>query len=153
MLNDFYNLAVGHVPTAIVMMLFLLSLLCEISKLPLNPWKYIGRLLKSIILGLGDIMTGNLREQLSAVIDRLNEIEVSQKTERKNNVRRSILKFADECRVGTKHSKEMFINVMTDIDEYMELCHDTDDPNSVIEEAICYIKEINHECLVENSYL
>ena len=47
----------------------------------------------------------------------------------------------------------MFNNVFTDIDSYEQLCKDTGDPNSVLEEAIDYIKEINHKCLKENSYL
>ena len=140
-------------PAAFLTAILILSALCEVSKIPINPWSKIGGLFKKLLRLLGDAMNGDIQSQMDEITAHLKEIEDTRKVERKKNIRRSILRFSDECRVGTRHSKEMFINVLSDIDEYELLCRDTDDPNSVIEEAIEYIKELNHKCHKENSYL
>jgi hypothetical protein len=98
-------------------------------------------------------MVGDVSGLLEAGSCILQQIELSQKLERKQNLRRSILRFADECRIGVRHSREMFVNTLSDIDEYYVLCRDTEDPNEVIKEAISYIKEIKHQCMVDNDYL
>jgi hypothetical protein len=95
----------------------------------------------------------DVNERLDSITDKLHAIEFSQRVERKQNIRRSILRFSDECRIGTHHSREMFTNALADIDEYYELCKDTGDPNEVIKEAIEYIREVNHQCLIQNNYL
>lgn len=111
------------------------------------------KLFKKFLSAIGDIQNKDLNEKVIDISKRLADIEKRQQEDAKQAKRRAILKFADECRLGARHSKEMFNNVFTDIDSYEQLCKDTGDPNSVLEEAIDYIKEINHKCLKENSYL
>ncbi len=77
-----------------------------------------------------------------------------QCTERKQQFHRAILRFSDECRVGGKHSREVFQNVLHDIDEYLEICERTGDRNGGgIEEAVALLKETERECLRNNTYV
>jgi hypothetical protein len=152
-MTELYNLIKAHVPASAAVVLLAVCTLCEISKMPINPWGALGKIGKKAITCLGKVMVGDVSGQLEAVSCKLQQIELSQKLERKQNLRRSILRFADECRIGVCHSREMFVNTLSDIDEYYVLCRDTEDPNEVIKEAISYIKEIDHQCMVDNDYL
>ena len=153
MFRDIYSLAAGHLPAALVLFLLILSIVFDVSKIPINPWKRMQKLFKKFLSAIGDIQNRDLNEKVIDISKRLADIEKRQQEDAKQAKRRAILRFADECRLGVRHSKEMFNNVFTDIDSYEQLCKDTGDPNSVLEEAIDYIKEINHKCLKENSYL
>lgn len=152
-MNGIYDFVAGHVPTVVVTALIALSAVFEVSKIPIDPWSRLGRLLGRLLRAVGDTMNDDLRERIRQIDGRMDRIESRQCTERKQGLRRAILRFADECRLGVRHSKEMFQNVLSDIDEYLEICKQTEDPNSVIEEAIAFIREVNRECMRNNTYL
>lgn len=135
--------------SSVVCFLLILSKLISVSKLNLDPWGF----LKAMPGKVGRILTADLHEQIEVLSKSVSTMNKNAKDERKRNLRKSILRFADECRIGQKHSKEMFDTTLMDISEYEELCKDTGDPNHVITEAINIIREINHECFINNSYL
>lgn len=151
-LYDIYLIMKNHEGISIASVVFLLlvlSKLISVSKLNLDPWGF----LKSIPGKIGKVLTADLHEQIETLSKSVSDLTITSKDERKRNLRKSILRFADECRIGQKHSKEMFDTTLMEISEYEELCKDTGDPNHVISEAISVIIEINHECFLNDTYL
>lgn len=153
MLKDIYNAVGVNAAPTVVLVLFILSVCVDVSKLPLNPWKWIGRLGTSALHTVGKALTSDIKADLKDLHCRIESIEITQKAEYKQTKRRNILRFADECRIDVKHSKEMFDNVMSDIDDYEKLCTETKDPNHVLQEAVRIIEHCYHKCMTENSFL
>ncbi len=162
MLDELYTLLKewGKTPEIIISVVLIMSVFVEVSKIPINPYKFIANFMKKGIKNIGNILNEGtnaeikeINKQIIKLEDKIKKIENIQIETQKKNNRLTILKFADECRMEIKHSKEMFDNILMSIDEYLELCELTEDPNSVVEEAIAYIKETNHERLKKNDYL
>lgn len=74
--------------------------------------------------------------------------------DRADNARIRILQFSDECRHGTKHSKEHFDQINQDIDRYRAYCNSHPDyQNNRSVQAIANIERIYQKCLADNSFL
>ena len=149
---EIYNVAKDHEllsVSSLLVILLVASKLISVSKVNLDPWGFILSLPRRI----GKSLTADLYSEITGVKKAVEDLDTSYKSDRKKTLRRSILRFSDECRIGQRHSKEMFDTVLMEITEYEELCKDTSDPNHVIAEAISVITEINHECFLNNSYL
>lgn len=138
-----------HSFSTTILILLIVSKLVSVSKIPLDPWKFIG----SCVSRIFDIHTHELNEKLNEMSMKLDGIAIEYKDNQKKNLRRSILRFADECRIGRRHSKEMFDTVLCEIAEYEKICSETGDPNHVIAEAVKVIKELYHRCYSENDFL
>lgn len=149
-----------NIPFVVLLVLFVLSLIFEVTRIPLNPYKHIQSKLKQFVQMVGDLMFSNQREKETELKNELREIRIQlnnlnekiNEGDRQTLVR-SILRFADECRIGVRHSKEMFDTVLKDIDKYESLYHENNKFDSIIENAILYIKDVNRDCLKTNSYL
>ena len=102
---------------------------------------------------LAAIFNSEVLEAVDVISKRMDCVEKTHLDQQKQGIRRSILRFADECRISRKHSQEMFLNALRDIDEYERLCTLTADPNNVVREAIEYIRETYHKRLIENDFL
>ena len=148
----------------IALVVFVLSIFIDISKIKLNPWK---RVLK----GISSVFNSEIikaQRELQAKIDETCHIfqekynELSRQFEdtkieslmwQKRAARRRIIEFGDECRRGEKHSQQMFVNIFNEIGEYEELCEKTRDPNHVITESIQYIRETYQQQLAKNDFV
>ena len=74
--------------------------------------------------------------------------------DRADNARIRILQFSDECRHGSKHSKEHFDQINQDIDRYRAYCNAHPEyQNNRSVQAIANIERIYAKCLEENSFL
>ena len=135
-----------HIIKWVLWAAFISSIFLDISRIKIDPWKFISR-------KLATIFNGEVLEAVSVISKRMDCIENTHLEQQKQNIRRSILTFADECRIAQKHSYEMFLNALRDIDEYERLCKLTTDPNNVVREAIEYIRETYHNRLIENDFL
>lgn len=68
--------------------------------------------------------------------------------------RRRILRADDEIRMGMKHSKDFFEDVLRDIDAYEEYCDEHPHfKNRCAESAIRNVSETYDTCKAENSFL
>jgi hypothetical protein len=106
----------------------------EVSKIRLNPWSYIGRLIQRLI-GV---------KELSERMDRRDAVDA----------RSRIIRFDDECMNQMRHSKAMFDAVLIDCDFYNEYCKTHPGfRNSIAADAIDHIKEIYHDCKATNDFL
>lgn len=167
MLNELTNLAEGHELSLIGVAVILLSGLVQVSKIELNPWSAVGRLLLIPVTKVRDVMIAPLLNEFVALSTRfiklsedvelinqaLKDVENQRHEELKTNIRRSILRFGDECRIGTEHSQEMFNEVLRDISRYEKYVDLTKDPNHVLTSTIGIINEAYEKCLRDNDFL
>lgn len=135
------------------MLLLILSVCVDVSKIPVNPWKWIGKACSLALHALGKALTSDIKADIKTLTDRIESIELTQKSEYKQQKRRAILRFADECRIGTRHSKEMFDNILKDISDYEAMCIDTKDPNHVLQEGVRIIETCYRKCMEDNDFL
>ncbi len=106
-MNEIYDFLAGHVPAVVLTVLFVLSAIFEASKIPIHPWRRIGKVLRRMLQAIGDALNSDLREQVCDISGRMERIELRQCVERKQQLRRAILRFSDECRVGVKHLSQI----------------------------------------------
>ncbi len=99
--------------------------------------------------------------ELSVKIDKVSD-ELSAHIEQNalseaRQARVRILRFADECRRGEKHSKEHFDTVLSDggdVDIYEDYCRKHPKfPNSKTATSVKIIKELYEECLKDNKFI
>lgn len=67
MLHEIYDLAAGHVPAVVVTVLLLASTCCEVSKIPFNPWSWIGKMFSRLLRAADDALNGDLYEQIGRI--------------------------------------------------------------------------------------
>ncbi len=149
----------------IVGVITVLSIVVEKAKsLPFNPWTAIFEWIGSRITKGVNERLEKLEVQQKANINAINELDkkVEKKFEEKQRdddekeakrLRASIIKFADACRVGTKHTQSHFENVIRDYSDYVSYCEKHNIPNHFIDNEYRYIEEIYQECLRENKFL
>ena len=119
-----------------------LMTLVEVSKIPINPWSAIGRIINREILE----QQKACNEKVDALNARLDESEIKA-------ARMRIQRFADEMYCDVRHSKEHFDLILADITAYNNYC-DTH-PGFINEKtrvAQGIIKEKYEECMKERSF-
>lgn len=118
----------------------------QIAPIKLNPW--------DTILGwLGDRLNSNLLKRIASVEKKLDQhIEESKKKELADT-RSDILKFANECMRGVKHTREQFDFIIARCDEYELHIEKNNIRNGVIASAIKEIRRIYDQCIQENDFL
>lgn len=147
-----------------MLILFIISIIIDVSKVPVNPWKHIIRGISAVFnaelissqkdlqLKVEELGT-TFRAQHDDLEAKITKIEEAQLEGQKKAIRRQIIGFADECRRGTEHSQQAFITILDDVSEYAELCRKTGDKNHVVNEHVAYIDQLFHERLEKNDFI
>ena len=93
--------------------------------------------------------------RLDQIEDRLDTHIASEKQNQAKQARSRILRFADECRRGEKHSEEFFDNMMEeDIPLYETYCNNhTDFKNNKAVASIKIIEDAYTTCVKENKFI
>lgn len=135
--------------------------LIEISPLKINPWTWVGNLIKSLLRSLGRALNAEVMAELKEVRadykelkdDLTQHIEVSGERDIKQ-CRMRILRFNDEVIRKTKHTKEHWDNILEDIDSYDKYCDDHPKyENNKAVMAIANIKRAYLECAEHDGFL
>ena len=155
-LNEFLNqLNLGNLS----IICFLILSLIEIAPIKINPWsmliKWIARLLGIVELKTDVIQIRDRMDELEEKIDKI-KISENEKFQLKEALaaRRRILRFNDELLQKVKHSKEMFDDVLSDIDNYDRYCRTH--PDFVNQKAVFAEQNVGKaykQCTEENSFL
>ena len=133
--------------------LLLLSLV-EISPIKINPWsslaKWLGRAINAdVIKELETVKTAQAetRERLEAHISTNDKREA-------DNCRSRILRFNNELIREIPHTKEEFLEVLKDIDDYERYCREhTDYANGRAVHAIANIGRVYDERLEKHDFI
>ena len=131
-----------------------LSGVVEFSKIKINPWtwlaRHVGRAINGEVLDKMD----TLNERVDKLSGKVDQSEARQDERDAKTARTHILRFGDEVRIGVRHSKESFDEVLADITAYETYCNAHPEfPNNRTRAAEKFISETYDECLRENKFL
>ena len=127
--------------------LFVISLFIKIPKLEINIWSFLGR-------KIGNAINHDVLLKLDTLETKLDNHIQENIVDEVGQSRKRILRFNDELLHMEKHSKEHFIEILSDIDDYEHYCDfHPDYPNNRAVLAIENIKRIYAECLQNDDFL
>lgn len=124
-----------------------LSAIIEISPIKLNPWSWIAK-------RIGRAINAEVIEKVDKLEDDIEKMRKQNEEQTAKDNRTSILRFGDELRIGIRHSKESFDNILVTISDYERYCGThTDFKNKITEVNEKYIVDVFDRCLRENTFL
>lgn len=127
--------------------LLLLLTLIQIAPIKVNPWTWLAR-------KIGRAVTGETLDRLDTLEKNLNEMKQKNEEREATKCRSNILRFGDEIRRGTLHSKEHFNQTLLDISFYEHYCDTHKNfENNIALMTIEKIKDTYRECMDNDSFL
>lgn len=129
---------------AIVIVFF--SIFVEITPIKINPLSF-------IIKWIGDCFNRDTRDKLSSISLQLDDLSNRIDKIEINDMRSSILDFANSCMNERKHTKEEFEHAIDLYTSYEKIIEDRGIKNGRIDLAYQYISDLYTTCLKENSFL
>lgn len=93
-------------------------------------------------------------KKLNSLEEAFNKKNAEDQEKEAKSARRRILRTDDEIRIGVKHSKDYFDDVLRDIDSYEEYCDNHPHfKNKCAESAINNVLACYETCKADNSFL
>ena len=120
-------------------LLVLIGTCVEIVPIKINP-------ISAILSWMGDKITGNIKSQLNDISHRVANIEI-------NDMRSTILDFANSCMNERKHTQEEFNHILELYRQYEDVIKSNNMTNGQMDIAYEYIKNLYTKSLQENSFL
>jgi len=135
-------------------LLLILLTIIQITPIQINPWSAIGRAIgkalnSDVLHEIGDVKTTVKNTQ-----DRLDEhIRIDDKRDADTH-RQRILQFNNELLRDIPHTKEDFVDIMGQIDDYERYCTDHPDyRNNMAVHAIKNIEKVYDERMEKHDFL
>ena len=125
---------------------FIGSIIIQIAPIKINPWD---KLLK----WAGDRINHNVNLKIDTLDKKLDDHIATDTARRVDDIRNTILVFANECSRGIIHSKEQFRFIVSKCDAYEQYVEDNHLKNGVITEATRLIKDTYQNHLKNDSFL
>ena len=147
-------LAIKNYASDILAVLAMFSIVIEVSPIKINPWSFLANKLGKAFNKevLNEIST--LKSRVDTLDERVQQSEAIQKERDAKTARTNILRFGDEIRIGTRHSKESFDEILSDITEYESYCSTHQDfKNNRTKSTEKIIIEVYEHCLRTDSFL
>ena len=147
-------LAIKDYASDILAVLAMFSIVIEVSPIKINPWSFLANKLGKAFNKevLNEIST--LKSRVDTLDERVQQSEAIQKERDAKTARTNILRFGDEIRIGTRHSKESFDEILSDITEYESYCSTHQDfKNNRTKSTEKIIIEVYEHCLRTDSFL
>ena len=147
-------LAIKDYASNILAVLAMFSIVIEVAPIKINPWSFLanklGRAFNKEVLN--EIST--LKSRVDTLDERVQQSEAMQSERDAKTARTNILRFGDEIRIGTRHSKESFDEILSDITEYESYCTTHQDfKNNRTKSTEKIIIEVYEHCLRTDSFL
>ena len=142
-LLEFINCCDG---TTIIGLIVALGVFVEIVPVKLNP-------LSSIVKWLGNCLNSETKEQLSSISEKLEDLSCRIDKIEINDMRSSILDFANSCMNERKHTKEEFEHMIDVHSQYDDIITERGLTNGRVDLAFKYISDLYIKCLNENTFL
>lgn len=141
------------VPVSTGIVLLILSFI-KIPKVEINVWQLIGKALSNGLLGELSTEIKTIKKDILGLSDKLNtHIEKSEEDSILSS-RQRILRFSDEVTIGLMHSREAFVEILSEIDKYEDYCMEHPHfPNNRCVLACQNIKDVYKERLEKNDFL
>lgn len=141
------------VPVSTAIVLTILSFI-KIPKIEINLWQMIGKALSKGLVGDLSTEIKNLKTDIMGLSNKLNTHIQKSEEESILSSRQRILRFSDEVTMGILHSKEAFVDILSEIDKYEDYCMEHPHfPNNRCVLACQNIKDVYKERLERNDFL
>lgn len=127
--------------------MFVLLSLLEVSKIPINPWSGLAKL-------IGNALNADVLAEVKQTKKRLDGHIATDDERNANLLRTQILRFNDELVDDRKHTKEHFDEILSIIDEYETYCRTHEDyKNNKCAHAVANISRVYDERLEKRDFL
>lgn len=141
------DVTVSQIVGWIVGGLVTVSGLIQIAPIKLAPWSWLAK-------HIGRAINAEVIEKVDKLEADLDEMKRTNAESRAKQNRTVILRFGDELRLGVKHSKDSFDNILQTISDYDTYCKAHPDfKNKIAEVNERYIEEVYEICLKNNTFL
>lgn len=146
-LRDLFALIeIKDLVSAFITIVFAGSVFIQIIPIKINPWD---KLLK----WAGDRINHNVNQKIDTLEKKLDDHIATDTARRVDDIRNTILVFANECSRGIVHSKEQFRFIVSKCDAYEQYVEDNHLKNGVITEATRLIKDTYQLRLKHDDFL
>lgn len=146
-LRDLFALIeIKDLVSAFITIVFAGSVFIQIIPIKINPWD---KLLK----WAGDRINHNVNQKIDTLEKKLDDHIATDTARRVDDIRNTILVFANECSRGIVHSKEQFRFIVSKCDAYEQYVEDNNLKNGVITEATRLIKDTYQSRLKHDDFL
>ena len=141
------QLSLGSLLSGTGVLFVIVLTLIQIAPIKVNPWSWLART-------VGKAVTGETLKRLDALEKDIKDIKEKNEEREAKKARSSILRFGDEIRRGTLHSKEHFDQILLDISFYEHYCDTHKNfENNIALMTIEKIKDTYRQCIDEDSFL
>lgn len=146
-LRDLFALIeIKDLVSAFITIVFAGSVFIQIIPIKINPWD---KLLK----WAGERINHNVNQKIDTLEKKLDDHIATDTARRVDDIRNTILVFANECSRGIVHSKEQFRFIVSKCDAYEQYVEDNHLKNGVITEATRLIKDTYQSRLKHDDFL
>ena len=147
LLKDVFALIeIKDIVSAFITVVFAGSVFIQIIPIKINPWD-------KILKWAGDRINHNVNQKIDMLDKKLDDHIATDTARRVDDIRNTILVFANECSRGIIHSKEQFRFIVSKCDAYEQYVEDNHLKNGVITEATRLIKDTYQNHLKNDSFL
>ena len=119
--------------------------LLEVSKIPVNPWSAVGRLINHAVLEEQKALKTEVTKTVGDINKKIAELSAYMEESEIKAARMRIQRFADELYANVEHSKEHFDLILMDITAYNNYCDEhsgfVNEKTKVAQEIILEIYE------------
>ena len=147
-------LAIKDYASDILAVLAMFSIVIEVAPIKINPWSFLANKLGKAFNKevLNEIST--LKSRVDTLDERVQQSEAMQSERDAKIARTNILRFGDEIRIGTRHSKESFDEFFSYITQSESHCSPHQDfKNNRTKSTEKIIIEVYEHCLRTDSFL
>lgn len=132
--------------TTLLTLVIFLSIFIEIVPIKVNP-------ISALFKWIGSVVNKDINEKLSGMSTQLDDVSNRIDIIEINDMRSTILDFANSCMNQRKHTKEEFEHMIDLHTQYEEKISEKGIKNGRMELAFKYISDLYTKCLNENSFL
>lgn len=118
---------------------FVLSWVCEFSKIKINPWSWLFKTVSKKINNGTNERLDKIETTLSNLSETIDENEMTR-------LRYEILSFANTCKTGGKHSKDEFHHIIEINDKYHRIIQKRGYVNGLIDAEMDFILDTYRKC-------
>ena len=132
--------------TTLLSIVVIISIFIEITPIKVNP-------LSALFKWIGTVTNKDINEKLNGMSNKLDDVSKRIDIIEINDMRSTILDFANSCMNQRKHTKEEFEHVIDLHTQYEEKISEKGIKNGRMELAFKYISDLYVKCLNEDSFL
>lgn len=115
----------------------------QIAPIKINPWTWLGRIVRKLILG----------DSIEKIEKDLKSLKKDMLDERVSSRRWQILNFTNSCIIGVLHTKEEWDHCLSDLAWYEEYCQENGIQNGVMQQSAAYLHKRYQDHLNSNNFL